>query len=92
MTALPMWDFFPIHRVFHLKFTVIAPHPRICVNRPSGEPGGCVAEETEQDTGADASSAGVDPAVVALVLGGASETIDGLHEEVDVSEIGRGRL
>jgi tetratricopeptide (TPR) repeat protein len=31
-----------------------------------------VAEETEQDTGAEASGAGVDPAAVALALGGAS--------------------
>jgi tetratricopeptide (TPR) repeat protein len=39
-----------------------------------GEPGGCVAEETEQDTGAEASGAGVDPAAVALALNGASRS------------------
>ena len=37
-----------------------------------GEPGGCVAEETEQDTGAEASGAGVDPFAAAMALGGAS--------------------
>src|ERR1017187_2370084 len=35
--------------------------------------GGCMAEETDgQDTGAEASGAGLDPAAVALALGGAS--------------------
>ena len=31
-----------------------------------------MAEETEQDTGAEAAASGVDPAAVALALGGAS--------------------
>src|ERR1019366_7513640 len=35
--------------------------------------GGCMAEENDgQDTGSEASGAGVDPAAVALALGGAS--------------------
>ena len=46
-------------------------------------PGGRVAEETEgQDTGAEASGAGVDPAAVALALGGASrEKADAFLDE-----------
>jgi hypothetical protein len=39
---------------------------------PKAGLGGCVAEEADQDTGAEASGAGVDPTAVALALGGAS--------------------
>ena len=68
--------------VLRLIVPVIAPHPRMCLNRPTGVPGGYVAEEIEQDTGAEASAGGVDPAAVALALGGASrEKADGFLDD-----------